>query len=1178
MLEKKKLEDIMKQAIVNFCKAMDTGLFLLDMPTGFGKTYSVLDFMVDNYDSPEFKDKKIFFVTTLKKNLPDKELREHFAKRGKAGDYDKYCLRIDANVDMVVEKLDELYRARKIPPTITMKQEFKDLHGSVKLLNEYGDKKCELKGTSRDIINVLCKSAEDVIRKQQEGAFRRVIESELKQFKTPKEKLKNIANNPDYQWIGELYPAVYTREKRIFFMSMDKFFLGNTTIIEPTYSFFNNDITKNAIIFIDEFDATRDRLLNQIIRRGLENHIDYLGLFYRVYASLNTREFPAELTTASKLQQAYLDEHKNAKNPVGIIEGFGDVFDETYKHYAMQYSFKIEEDSRGDRSRNFIFNDLQFHSIFEGENAFIDINTDLKARQNWLRFTKRRPTEKDGGVLSLLASVKGCLTYFQNGIRNLSFNYKNHKNEDERSRDDDYTLENAIESVLTEFHLSREQIRYLKPIVMGDQVKSKKDKKDCNGKMSLKYFDCSVYNRGFRYYDFIDDPNHSMHSEIQLFDFQDSPERILFHLSEKAKVIGISATATLDTVIGNYDLEYLQRMLQDKFYVMPESDKRRLQESFQTFVANYDKVNIHVEPVFCSADDRAELAEIFDGNEALINMYAEKLTTTFEGVEYAKNNFIHVVKVMKLFILNDSVKSFLCLTNKLPQENKGLFDIKLLEDFADAIIKFYGIKGLKGKNLLYSINSEGYDAKRAKVIQRLSNGEKIFVISSYNTVGAGQNLQYKAPVNAMIVAVNNYDRGDLEKDFDCIYLEKPTNLLVNVDSKKGIEAEDLVRFVYQMEFLMERGEVSRKAGIAVIKDAFICFNGGHTFSGKKGEPYKTDSVNNFAIRTLIQAVGRICRTGLKNPDIYIYVDDTILRDYDFSSVEQRMLNPEFAELVKVGKAYFNGQANKNLDVAVMENCARILALKAMQIINELKRNWTDDSIDYWKALRELCLMRPTLSRKNVEYNSQYQLVYMCAPGEITSYSYEQEGDYNNNINIKFDGSLPQKMSEDEVHLKEIMQIPGVKELFEKHGYATSFVPNEFILTPPMFNNIYKGALGEVVGKYILEQYAGVTLQEMSPEHFELFDYTLDNGVYVDFKLWKETMTVSAEEEKKNIQAKLDKCGGKRAVIINIMLDHNMQITSSDHGRIIEIPYLYRLDRKEIGIEIIAKINREGYLQ
>ena len=141
----------------------------------------------------------------------------------------------------------------------------------------------------------------------------------------------------------------------------------------------------------------------------------------------------------------------------------------------------------------------------------------------------------------------------------------------------------------------------------------------------------------------------------------------------------------------------------------------------------------------------AILFSIFNGNEALIKKYAEKLSISFERVEYAKNNFIRVVKVMKAFILNNSVKSLLCLNNKLPQENKGLFDIKLLEKFADAIIKLYGIKGLKGKDLLYSINSEDYEAKRAEFIQRLSKGEKLFVISSYNTVGAGQNLQYKAP-------------------------------------------------------------------------------------------------------------------------------------------------------------------------------------------------------------------------------------------------------------------------------------------------------------------------------------------------------------------------------------------------------------------------------------------------
>ena len=79
---------------------------------------------------------------------------------------------------------------------------------------------------------------------------------------------------------------------------------------------------------------------------------------------------------------------------------------------------------------------------------------------------------------------------------------------------------------------------------------------------------------------------------------------------------------------------------------------------------------------------------------------------------------------------------------------------------------------------------------------------------------------------------------------------------------------------------------------------------------------------------------------------------------------------------------------------------------------------------------------------------------------------------------------------------------------------------------------------------------------------------------VDFKLWKRNHDSICGGRKENIQAKLISVRKKRAVIINIALDHNMQITSSDNGRIIEIPYLYRLDRKEIGIEIIAKINRE----
>jgi len=158
----------------------------------------------------------------LKKNLPYNKLKKHFESRGKGDDFDRLCIQIDANADVVIENLMPLYRARKIPIGITQKPEFKELLGSVQLIVNYQDKK-----TNEAIAN-LCKNAKQAIRDTQERAFRNLVLSELARFRTPNEKSKEIANNPEYHWIGELYPAVYTREKRIYFMSMDKFILGNS--------------------------------------------------------------------------------------------------------------------------------------------------------------------------------------------------------------------------------------------------------------------------------------------------------------------------------------------------------------------------------------------------------------------------------------------------------------------------------------------------------------------------------------------------------------------------------------------------------------------------------------------------------------------------------------------------------------------------------------------------------------------------------------------------------------------------------------------------------------------------------------------------------------------------------------------------------------------------------------
>ena len=46
----------------------------------------------------------------------------------------------------------------------------------------------------------------------------------------------------------------------------------------------------------------------------------------------------------------------------------------------------------------------------------------------------------------------------------------------------------------------------------------------------------------------------------------------------------------------------------------------------------------------------------------------------------------------------------------------------------------------------------------------------------------------------------------------------------------------------------------------------------------------------------------------------------------------------------------------------------------------------------------------------------------------------------------------------------------------------------------------------------------------------------------------------------------------------VLLDRDMPITTSDGGRIVEVPYLYRLDRKAISTDMIDGINIRRYLQ
>ena len=149
------------------------------------------------------------------------------------------------------------------------------------------------------------------------------------------------------------------------------------------------------------------------------------------------------------------------------------------------------------------------------------------------------------------------------------------------------------------------------------------------------------------------------------------------------------------------------------------------------------------------------------------------------------------------------------------------------------------------------------------------------------------------------------------------------------------------------------------------------------------------------------------------------------------------------------------------------------------------------------------------------------------------------------------------VSEDSARLKEFFKYPGLEDAFNRNNFATSFGNKELIISPALFNNIYKGALGEVAGRHILEKELNINLREIEePDYYEFFDFILSKDIYIDFKHWKQKLIKDKNFLFAKILKKLDSIGGQRAYIINILKESDDNIIHRNcDDRIIEIPWL-----------------------
>ena len=699
--------------------------------------------------------------------------------------------------------------------------------------------------------------------------------------------------------------------------------------------------------------------------------------------------------------------------------------------------------------------------------------------------------------------------------------------------------------MLDSLHLQGDSYRIIRDMALTYNNKAKPKQVEYDNLKDDFYF----YSSGFSHYDFSDDYSHDNTTIIRKFVFDETPESILYTICSISKVVGISATATFKTVLGNYDIDYLEWKLGDSFIKPTEKDKHRLRQDFEKQTAGFEKVETLVELTNTSAKESPNWSSIYFDNEVA----NEAHNITFSDDIYKEVRYFKAVLAFKQFLDND-IQSYLALFSKSLKKNDNDFDLNIL-------LKLYGYLAKEKdiafqEDMLVVLDSDNYEEKKKELIEALSSGKQRFIISTYATIGAGQNLQYRIPNYRRneVVRVNSYRENVSEMDIDGIYLDKPT-YLVNLCNG---EEETAINRVFQMEYLGQIKAISQNEKMQEIVRSYnsIGVPQDKLYQGKVKFSNLHD-VKVYTTKIIVQAMGRKCRTNCRGKKVFIMADSELGDALDKATLfsENRLFNHEMMKLAKRFEYKEELVENRYIDDA--KSTAIISNKRIKQFLNRCYENrWNDEEIIKWKYMREYVLKHPTLTKEEWE-KSPFKLHYITFGKPINEYYYQQTGDFESILQIdenRFNGAC--HLSQEDANLKGVFKTwPRIMELFVEKGYALEFKGDDFIMSPPLYHNIYKGALGEVIGKEIFTFFE-MPLEELKEEEYELFDYKVSGKpIYVDFKYWKESSQFDANDYHQKIVEKAKSCKEIKTVIIANVRDSGFEEPATielDGIRIVEL--------------------------
>ncbi len=841
----------MLQEIKKFVFEKEKGLFLLDSPTGFGKTTAVVNF-IKQYIRGELQTnkKRIFFITNLKLNLPWKDLKDAI------GDdlFYKNCLVLESYADTIIKQWNNVEIDLKL---IKNSEEYSILNSDIELLKitikELGNG--ELKPEERKRKEILKKNIESKIQEKSEPQFRELIKKNYFYNKSIVEKNKFINN---HLWFKKLYPSSVMENYKVIFMTTAKFFNPIDCFHRMPFFLADDGLLSNAIVFIDEFDSTKNTVLSNIIQQDLKVQVDLVKLFLNIYYSVDNLVLPKRMLKVSDFLQKRIDEGNELKTPQELIDGIREEFKKKYNLYKFSMSIKSED---LDKSKTFLFYDgRSFTIVNDNSKKNIYIKEDDNAKYIKL-YAGNSKFIKDTQLKTLINDLNYSINYFIRGIVYLADNFKNLKNQNLERNSPKYTIEESVMSILSLLNISEEFTQ-----IIFQRIIEYYGGKNLTYKIEIE--EDNFMEKGFNFTEIEDDRYHDLQSKFHAFYFHTTPEAILIRMANKGSVIGVSATASLDTVVGNYNIKYLKKKLKDDYYETSKEGKRRIDNEFNELLKVYDEENIDIKVVPVDAINEFSIEEKImyiinnklglkeESKKELIDEYNKKVHDEDKGEQETESKkyyqFIKykIAYCYKYFLENDNIKSFLCFNNFSINNNSSIKE-KELTNLFKIIAYDNGFDYIKPLFIFAANFMQSFEETKKK----LSEGCKVFWISTYKTIGSGKNIQYKIPECVRQNVIMRGDKTRDDKDFDAIYLCTPTNLIKKLDFNSDSKYYDLAVYLFQQEYLKKNEDLSYQEMKQNVIRGFkkIFYNVEDIYYSNNGDML----VNSAQI--IIQAIGRICR-------------------------------------------------------------------------------------------------------------------------------------------------------------------------------------------------------------------------------------------------------------------------------------------------------------------------------